>query len=489
MFLKPALRVPEPHPDAVEPPVLTPPGHSNPQERDERGKYRWLWLALAAVLVLGLAVIFILPALIQEPRQATIPTDPVVTPGVESRDVANQAMQAWLQLRARLELGHAARWGEPDWSQSEQAADRGARMLAQRQFNEAAHHYEQALQGLEQLESERNTRLATALATAKQALANNRIEAAVEQFELALAIQADNQDARFGLARSQTRPAVLQQMAAGEHAEADDDLAAAQAAYQEAALLDPEYEPPTAAFNRVSAALETRAFQAAMTRTLTALDNGQLNAAGKALVEASALRPSDAAVIDARQRLTQARQQARLNSLRRQAAALVKAENWQAASVVYRKALSLDSLAGFARSGLEKARARLEINRQFDHYLKKPERLSAAQPLANAEQLLAAASSAPADEPKLAKKIATLQRLVAQASTPVTVILQSDGETDISIYHVGQLGAFTSQQLELLPGTYTVVGTRPGYRDIRKQLSVKPGTRDTALTIRCEEQI
>lgn len=479
----------KPHPDAVEAPVLTPPGHTSLQARGEAGNYRWLWLSLAAVLILGLAVIFILPTAIQSPQQATTPADSIVTPGVEYRDVANQAMQDWLQLRARLELGHASHWGEPAWSQSQQAADSGARMLAQRQFSDAARHYEQALQALQQLDSERDTRLAAALATAKQALANNQLEKAVEQFELALAIQADNQDARFGLARSESRPAVLQIMAAGEHAESDGDLVAAQVAYQEAALLDPEYEPPAAAFNRVSAALEAGAFQEAMTRALTALDKGQLGVAEKALAEANGLRPSDAAVINARQRLAQARQQARLDSLRRQAGVHVKAENWQAASVVYRKMLAMDSMAGFARSGLERAEARLELNRQFDHYLKKPERLYASQPLENAEKLLSAASRAPADEPKLAKKITRLQRMVTQASTPVTVSLQSDGETDISIYHVGQLGTFTNQQLELLPGSYTVVGTRSGYRDTRKQLSVDPGKPGITLMIRCEEMI
>ena len=469
--------------------VLTPPGKGSIQSSDESGHYRMLWVALAAVLVLGLAIIFILPSVIQSPQQAAIPADPIVTPGVESRDVANQTMQDWLQLRARLELAQASRWGEPVWGQSEQAADSGARMLAQRQFSAAAHHYEQALQGLEQLESERNMRLSTALATAKQALANNQLETAVEQFELALAIETENQDARFGLARSQARPAVLQNMAAGEHAEAGGDLVAAQVAYQEAALLDPGYEPPTAAFNRVSEALDAGAFQDAMTRALTALDRGQSGAAEKALMEASTLRPSDVAVIDARQRLAEARQQTRLNSLRQQAAAQVETENWSGASVIYRKVLALDSMAGFARAGLEKAEARMELNRQFDHYLRKPERLYAAEPLANARQLLSAVNSAPADEPKLEKKITTLQRLVTQASTPVTVALQSDGETDISIYHVGQLGAFMSLQLELLPGAYTVVGTRSGYRDIRKQLSVKPGKHKVALTIRCEEMI
>jgi len=232
-----------------------------------------------------------------------------------------------------------------------------------------------------------------------------------------------------------------------------------------------------------------------MTRTLRELDNhqrgykGALNRAEKALAEASAIRPTDTAVVDARQRLTAARQQTQINRKRRQAAAVVKDENWAAAKNIYKRVLAIDSTAGFALAGLEKAEARLELNRQFDHYLKNPERLYTAEPLANAEQLLATAGSAPANEPKLAKKIATLQQRVTDAGTPVTVTLQSDGETDISIYHVGQLGAFTYLQLELLPGTYTVVGTRYGFRDIRKQLSVQPGNEATDLFIRCEEVI
>jgi hypothetical protein len=479
----------KPPPDTAAGPVLSPPQGSSQQGRTEAGNYLWLWISLAALLVLGLAVIFVLPALLQSPQPVEVAADPVVMPAGDARDAANQAMQAYLQLRAQLELDHASRWGEPEWSQSERAADSGARLLAQRQFSEAARAYQQALQGLQRLDSERSTRLTAALDAAQQALSVNQIEQAVEQFQRALAIDEDNGGARSGLARSRTRAAVLQHMTTGERAEAEGDLVAAQAAYQQAALLDPEYGPATAAFNRVTETLQLHAFQDAMTRALTALDNGRLSEAEKALADASALRPSDAAVTDARQRLAQARQQSRLNSLRQQATKQVQAENWQAASNVYRKVLAIDASAGFARSGLEKADARQELNRQFDHYLTKPERLYAAQPLANARALLAAASSAPADEPKLAKKMTDLQRLVTLAGTPVAVSLLSDGETDIAIYHVGQLGAFTRQQLELLPGTYTVVGSRSGYRDVRKQLSVSPGKQGTSLTIRCEEMI
>jgi hypothetical protein len=69
------------------------------------------------------------------------------------------------------------------------------------------------------------------------------------------------------------------------------------------------------------------------------------------------------------------------------------------------------------------------------------------------------------------------------------VVLQSDGLTQVSIYHVGRLGQFTSQTLELRPGTYTVVGSRPGYRDVRQTLTVKPGSNQITLDIRCEEPV
>ena len=240
-----------PH-DTTAGPVLSPPQGGSQQGTTEAGNYLWLWISLAAVLVLGLAVIFVLPALIQSSQPVEVAAEPVVMPEDDARDAANQAMQAYLQLRAQLELGHASRWGEPEWSQSERAADSAARQLAQRQFNEAARDYQQALQGLQQLEGERSTRLAAALDAAQQALADNQIEQAVEQFERVLAIDVNNDDARSGLARSRTRAAVLQHMTTGERAEAEGDLVAAQAAYQQAALLDPEYGPATAAFNRVT---------------------------------------------------------------------------------------------------------------------------------------------------------------------------------------------------------------------------------------------
>ena len=129
------------------------------------------------------------------------------------------------------------------------------------------------------------------------------------------------------------------------------------------------------------------------------------------------------------------------------------------------------------------------MHAQFDHYLETPARVYSAVPLANAEQLLAAASEAPADEPRLAKKITALRDLVARAGTPVTVTLNSDGLTSVMVYRIRRLGEFNTKQLELLPGDYTIVGSRPGYRDVRKVIAVRPGVPLQPLLVRCEEVI
>jgi len=91
--------------------------------------------------------------------------------------------------------------------------------------------------------------------------------------------------------------------------------------------------------------------------------------------------------------------------------------------------------------------------------------------------------------PVLYEQIVRLQRTIRIASTPVRVELVSDNLTDIVVHHVGHLGVFFSRSLELRPGTYTVVGTRRGYRDVRVLLTVKPEMPAEPLVVRCEEEI
>jgi tetratricopeptide (TPR) repeat protein len=291
------------------------------------------------------------------------------------------------------------------------------------------------------------------------------------------------------LQRAVARPDVLDLMKIADQALSLGDLSGAQAAFQQALVLDDSYEPAATGLQSVNEQLTELAFRDAMSRALAALEAEQVGEAEAALKLAASLKPGDEAVRNTQQQLAQTRQRLWLAGQREKALGEARNENWSAAVATYRAVLARVPQAGFAEQGLAFAQDRAKLHGQFDHYLDRPERLFADEPRLNAEELLAAAGTASAAEPRLADKISHLRSLVVEARTPLNITLKSDGLTEVVIYHIGRLGQFTSQQLELLPGTYTIVGSRAGYRDVRRTVTLKPGPTQPTLDIRCEEPI
>ncbi len=480
-------------------PELRPPDSGSPAAAKKRSNRSLVWVAMSLVVVVGLLVLLLLPRLVSQNNAGSVANTPPVTPTESaqpdtpapgnSRHDAEQALQEFLLTRARLELANAPAWGDPEWSQALEGAARGNQLFAQQQFSMAAEILLKSLALLQLIESERGLRLSNALDSGWQALQTNDSVTAAVFFSTALSIDESNDDALIGVERAGVRPELLRLMTQGEQALAINDLQVAQTAFLDATLLDGDYEPAANALLEINLQLKELAFKDAMSRTLSAMDAGQLATAEKALREAQALKPAEQVVTDTRQLLIQAQQESWLNQQRRLATNYEKDEDWLAAVATYRKVLARLPQAAFARRGMGLAEDRVRLNQQFDHYLADPARLYSPQPRANAEKLIASAGTPPAAEAQLAGKISRLQVLLAEASTPLTVTLQSDGLTNVQIYHIGELGQFTSQQLELLPGTYTVVGSRPGYRNVRQTITVKPGATQLVVDIRCEETV
>ncbi len=480
---------------------LQPPGAPPQPKQSKQGRQGLIWVALAIVVVLGLGVLLVLPKMVSAPVaggsdtaavQQTAPPSSSSSPvadSANSQDDAEQALQDFLKTRARLELANVMVWGEPEWSQALESAEKGNNHFSQRQFSSATQALTAASDLLHFLESESGQRLADALDSGWRALQADDSNAAIGFFETAKAIDAGSLDALEGLERARVRPDLLELMQAGEIARTNNDLASAQAIYLEAVALDAAYEPAQIALRDVSSEIREIAFRDAMSRAISALEAERIQDAESALREAAGLKPDDEVVRNTQQELAQTKQRLWLQAQRRAAAKAVSEENWNEAVAIYRNVLARVPQIGFARQGLEFAEDRERLHQQLDHYLQNPTRVYADQPRANAEKLLASSSSPPAGEPRLAEKVQRLGVMISNAKTPRTVTLKSDGLTSVQIYHVGRLGQFTSQQLELRPGTYTVVGSRPGYRNVRQTLTVKPGTEQQTLDIRCEETV
>jgi len=126
---------------------------------------------------------------------------------------------------------------------------------------------------------------------------------------------------------------------------------------------------------------------------------------------------------------------------------------------------------------------------QLDKYIEKPDSLSTATNMAKATRLVVDITRMPEIGPRLGGQRDELSRLLKRAATPLTVSFVSDNVTDVSIYKVGKLGSFETHQLDLRPGTYVAVGSRPGFRDVRLEFRVGPEIELPPVVVRCEEAI
>ena len=166
-----------------------------------------------------------------------------------------------------------------------------------------------------------------------------------------------------------------------------------------------------------------------------------------------------------------------------------KKEEWREALAAYEAALAVDPLVAFALEGKERAGSRAALQAALEFHVGNASRLSAEAVAREAEALLERARGVESPGPRHRAQVAALERALADARTTVQVLLESDGQTDLTLSRVGSLGTLTRRTVDLRPGTYTVVGSRRGYRDVRRQFTIAPGSPAPTIVVRCEEAI
>jgi tetratricopeptide (TPR) repeat protein len=276
-------------------------------------------------------------------------------------------------------------------------------------------------------------------------------------------------------------------LAEGANQERRGDLALARESYRKAVSLDGYSQTARLALARAEGNLTEVAFGTAMSKAIEALNREDYVSARGFFEEAAKIRPGDSQVLGG---IAQADEGIRLQAIashRENALRLEGQEDWHQAAKEYEAVLQLDPTIRFAREGKARSDERAALVDRIRYHIAHPERLSDEKVLTAAAALVDEAEGIQA--PRLRSQRAQLADLVRQASTAVPVILESDNQTDVVVYQVGTLGRFVRHTLELRPGTYTVVGSRPGYRDVRVSLRVEAGKEPQPLIVRCEEEI
>ena len=78
-----------------------------------------------------------------------------------------------------------------------------------------------------------------------------------------------------------------------------------------------------------------------------------------------------------------------------------------------------------------------------------------------------------------------LQDTFIRYSTPVEVTINSDNRTKLRIRPGKEIGSFRSKTLEVLPGTYEIVGTRRGFKQVTQKLEVTPDSEPIEIKVEC----
>ena len=137
---------------------------------------------------------------------------------------------------------------------------------------------------------------------------------------------------------------------------------------------------------------------------------------------------------------------------------------------------------------MARARPRADLYELLEAIVTEKNRLIDRRVLRLAQETLDEAQRVPSPGTRLQRQIMAANATIDYATTPVTIEMNSDGLTDITVLRVQRLGLIQQQILTLRPVTYTAVGMRNGFRDVLIQFEVKPGQLN-AVDVRCVEAI
>lgn len=388
-----------------------------------------------------------------------------------------------------LESRGVERWAVVEYRHAIELYAQGDKAYLEKEFAVADAQYLGALATIEPLYDRIEPTFEKALADATLAFdAGDRLEA-LRLFDFALAITPNHPGAVAGYERARNLEAVLNLTGQGLDYEEDLELEAAQRSFEQVIELDSLWLPAQEGLVRVRQIRTKMSFDQRMTEGFDAISAEDFLAARAAFRMAKQLMPESTEPADG---LLQVDQGIRLDNIRileQEATTLERDEHWEAVVSTYQEILKVDSTLSFALDGLQRARDMVVLHKQLDKYIEKPDRLSVPSVMQEATSLVVDITIRSEVGPRLAAQRDELSRLLKRAATPLIVPLLSDNVTQVSIHRVGRLGNFIRKEVKLRPGTYVVVGVRPGYRDVRMEFRVAPELEMEPVIVRCEEQI
>ena len=406
-----------------------------------------------------------------------------------ARRAAQDILARIIEQQKFLQTKQVTQWAAADYQRAVDSAEQGDLLYRRRDFVQAQQSYLDSEARLTAIEARIAPLIEGALAEGLAAINAGDMAKAKASFDLVLIIEPDHAAAQTGLQRVMQLPKMLALVADADKKLAGNEHSAALTLFQQALGIDPKFEPAVNGAQRASGIIKQGKFEVAMNSGYAYMQQADYTAAMRAFRQAlnidAGSQAASAALAQAQNEITQIR----VHTLLATAADHEQQERWSAAITTHDEILNTDSSVVAAKVGKIRSQARATLDSDLEKISADPLRLSASAVYSQAQQLLRDARQIQPRGPRLTNQIAHLEQLLVFATTPLSITLQSDNATTVTLLRVGQLGQFNEKIVALKPGNYVAEGIRSGYRDVRIDFVVDTQRAQSPVLIACREPI
>jgi tetratricopeptide (TPR) repeat protein len=467
-----------------------------------------LLIGMALLIIAGF-VFFVLPGLIgpndrapatATPRPATeaslLPV-PGPAPIAQARDkiareqVTALAEQFLRQLISLEDLGIGL-WNAKKLAELNARAIEADESFRQSNNLQAVENYRALLKTVTELNNQLPELQETYLAAAQAALAQYEPTLALTNWEISARLNPNDQQIQSTWLKVKNIPAIQALIAEAALAKEKGELVTAKTILRKAVTLFEDWEPSQNALIAVNDAIAKEGYQNAMTAGFNQLAAGRYLEAEQAFQRALNLTKDNSEANDGLIQVQQARLNASIESQLQRAREAAIAGQWLDAKTAFEQILQTAPGINSIQSEIEQMNLRIAHQTALNNFLADPARLQSDTQFKSAQALAIEISQLAPPFGSLRALLPKLTRLITNARRPVVLTINSDEKTQITVLRRGedgQLGTLRQRALTLIPGRYTLTGSRIGYRDVRQDITLDGEDRGTTITIICEEKI
>jgi tetratricopeptide (TPR) repeat protein len=325
--------------------------------------------------------------------------------------------------------------------------------------------------------------------SAEKAFQDDNYEVALTSVENALRLGPENDEVAALKTKISHLPEVLLLSEQAERARGENNLIGEEEFLRRLLILDPSRTILKKRYDNVASILSEEKFLRLIEEGMENINQRQLSNAQNNLQMASRIFSLRDEVTLLTDQVASLKQELDAELQINKGLAASAKDDWPAATRYFDEAKKIHPNSKDALDGLRLSNTIIRLQNETAQYLSAPHRLSSENVAVTARELLSKTKVFRTFSKLLGEKSDQLTELLRAYSRHISIIVISDGLTEVSVRGVGKIGKTDLRTIELKPGIYFFEGRRNGFRSKIVKVNVTPGNSSETVEIICDERV